>query len=373
MSAVSLHWDATATTGRKDAARIFEELGQLPTGDRDPIGIIEEQNANRLQDLVPVRMGRMLQSAFAYYRGTAACMAADLKNSATSGISVVSCGDTHISNFGFYASPGRELVYNLNDFDEAGWAPWDWDVRRLVTSVYLAALDINATENQSLQLVRQCAKSYRRWIRTLHEMSAVDRYYATLDARQMQENLQGAARQRFEKTTAKARTRTSMQALTKLGVMDQGGKLRIADQPPLTRHTPYATPEKLRNIWESYLASTREDIHFLLSDFEFVDVVLRVVGVGSVGTRCFIVLLQDHNGNPLFLQVKEAQKSVLESYGGLDQQVQMLRPGVKDLGDGFRVVTGQRILQAQSDPFLGWIRGYAGEQHEGVPVDYYWR
>ncbi len=351
----------------------FVELGQLPTGDRDPLRIIEEQNSTRLQDLVPVRIGRMLQSPFAYYRGTAANMAADLANSATTDINVVCCGDAHISNFGFYASPGRELVFDLNDFDEAGWAPWDWDVRRLVTSVYLAALDIDATEEEAEKLVRATAKAYRRWIYTLNDMPALDRYYQTLDATKLEEIAKGKARHRLDKTTTKARTRTSTQALEKLAVRDDAGRLRITDQPPLTRHVPYANPEQLHDVWQDYLASTREDIHYLLSGFEFVDVVLRVVGVGSVGTRCFILLLQDQGGNPLFLQIKEANKSVLETYGGRSQKTELSRFTTNELGNGFRVIAGQRILQAQSDPFLGWVRGYAGDLGPEMPVDYYWR
>ncbi len=231
------------------------DLADLPTGTRDPVAIIEQQNATRLPDLVPVRIGRMLQSAFACYRGSAATMAADLAASATTGIDVMSCGDAHLANFGFYASPGRSLVLDLNDFDEAGIAPWDWDVRRLMASIHLAALDIGAAPGEAQAAVRAAAKAYRGWTHRFAEVPALERYYATLDVTTLQQQLTGDQRRSLDKATAKARTRTSAQALDRLVVTADDGRLRIIDQPPLTRHTDDADPEQLDDVWRAYLTA----------------------------------------------------------------------------------------------------------------------
>lgn len=350
------------------------DLSLMPTDRRDPLEIIKEQNRTRLQDLVPVRIGRMLESPFAFYRGTAALMASDLSRVPTTGQQVLSCGDAHISNFGLYASPERRLLFDLNDFDEAGFAPWEWDLKRLVTSVYLATINNDGTEDEALEIARETSTSYRDTLNRLAGMSALDRFYAAVDTDFITERLDyKKARKRMEKIEKKARKRNSLTALKKLTFTTENGQVRIQDQPPLMRHTEHATPEQIDSIWGGYLRSSGSEIRYLLNNFRYADHALRVVGVGSVGTRCYIFLLTGPTGEPLFLQVKEAGASVLETYGGIDQSAIMEWAPEGAIGDGYRVVSCQRILQSHSDPFLGWIRGFDGVQGEEVPIDFYWR
>lgn len=350
-----------------------DDLGALPSGPRDPVGIVLEQNEDRLQDLVPVRMGRMLESPFAYYRGTAANMAADLATTPESGIHVLSCGDAHISNFGFFASPERALMFDLNDFDEGGAAPWEWDLKRLVTSAYLAARDVGASQKQASKAARKTSRSYRRTAARLQELTALERYYFGVDTDDLRELLSGKHRSALDKTTSKARRRTSAQVLDKFTVVTDSGERRLADQPPLTTHTTHATREQMQRLWGDYVATVRDDVRYLLQQFTLVDYVLRVVGVGSVGSRCYILYLEDRGGAPLFLQAKEAGPSVLATYGGVPQSLDGIESAGLIGSHGHRVVAAQRVLQAHSDPFLGWLRGYAGDQGESVPADFYFR
>lgn len=342
--------------------------------DRDPVGIIEQQNASRLQDLVPVRLGRMLESPFAFYRGTAAVMAADLRDSADSGFEVVACGDAHISNFGFYASPERDLVFDLNDFDEASLAPWEWDVRRLAVSVHLAGRQVGLTEEQCRESTVQACQGYVDTLDRVRQMTAVDRYFLRADDSLVAQELGKAGRKTVRRATSKARGRTSEQVLQKLTTTTDDGAVRIDDQPPLLRHVDHADGTELADLFADYRGTVREDVAFLLGQFQHVDHALRVVGVGSVGTRCYLIALQGPSGEVLFLQAKEAQQSVLVSHGGRAPRL----PGHDELAitsQGQRVVAAQRVLQATSDPFLGWIVGWAGEHGaEGrTRVDYYWR
>ncbi|WP_026874788.1 DUF2252 domain-containing protein [Jiangella gansuensis] len=342
--------------------------------ERDPVGILVEQHASRLAELVPVRVGRMLQSPFAYYRGTAAVMAHDLAAEPRTGVEVVSCGDAHISNFGLFASPERQLLFDLNDFDEAGSAPWEWDVKRLAASVYVGGRDIGMDENACEEATETAVRAYRDALRELYEMTALERYFYQVDVERLENLVSADSRSVLRKTAKKARGRTSEQVLAKIVTVESDGRPCIADQPPVTRHVNHATLDQLRVLFERYRATLRQDIALLLSQFDLVDFVLRVVGVGSVGTRCYVLMLVGPHGEPLFLQAKEAQASALSTYGGMPD---MLPDGVPD-GDqphtqGHRVVAGQRILQAQSDPFLGWITGWAGEAEHRPRVDYFWR
>ena len=223
----------------------------------------------------------------------------------------MSCGDAHNSNFGFYASPERALLFDLNDFDEGGVAPWEWDLKRLVTSVYIAALDNGESPKVARKAARATSAAYRNMTARFHELSALERFYATVDTSQLEGLLTGKSRKTLDKTTKKARRRTSNQVLDKLTIVDDAGGRRLADQPPLTQHTRHASREQLKQLWTEYVRTTRQDVRMLLQGFRVVDHVLRVVGVGSVGTRCYIVYLEADDGTPLFLQAKEAQPSVL--------------------------------------------------------------
>lgn len=337
---------------------------------RDPIGILEEQHESRLTDLVPVRIGRMSQSVFAFYRGSAAVMAADLADAPQTGLNVVCCGDAHVSNFGFYASPERSLLFDLNDFDEASVAPWEWDLKRLTASVHVGGRDIGMREDACRDATQRAAAAYRESLRALMRMTALERYYYKVDADLVQRML---ASDQTRQAVKKARKRTSDQLLAKITMRDEKGKgLCIVDQPPVTRHVPHAAAEDLEGLFQQYLGTLREDTAWLLSQFRLVDFVLRVVGVGSVGTRCYVLAFEGPQGEVLFLQAKEAQASVLTTYGKMPRTIPGAAGGI-DHTEGHRVVAGQRILQAQSDPFIGHIVGWAGEKGDRPRVDYFWR
>jgi len=351
------------------------ELATLTLPDhRDPVGLIEAQHATRIPDLVPVRVGRMLQSPFAFYRGTAALMAADLKDVPTSGFDVVACGDAHIANFGFYASPERNLVFDLNDFDEAAIAPWEWDLRRLAASVHIAGRDIGLTEPQCRDAAHDAVESYRATLEQAMRMSATERFFARIDDTAVAEHFGKAGRKTLGTTTAKALTRTSEQVLRKLTTHTEHGELKIVDQPPVLRHVPHPEGHHPDQLFAAYRRTVREDVAVLLGQFRIVDFALRVVGVGSVGTRCYLIALQNQHGDALFLQAKEAQTSVLVSHGGRVERVPGYGGGTVAT-QGHRVVAAQRVLQASSDPFLGWITGWVDRNNSGQEVlaDFYWR
>lgn len=346
----------------------------LLPADRNPVALIADQNRTRLPELVPVRIGRMLQSPFAFYRGTAAVMAADLRDAPTTGLDVVACGDAHISNFGFYASPERDLVFDLNDFDEAAVAPWEWDVRRLVASVHVGGRDVGLTEEQCREATTHAAATYREILAQALTVSATQRYFARADDSLVARELGKAGRKTVTKAAAKARGRTSDQVTRKLTTRHEDGGVRIVDQPPVLRHLEGVQLEHVAGIYDDYRRTVREDIAFLLTQYRLVDFALRVVGVGSVGTRCFLVALEGMSGEMLFLQVKEAQESVLVSHGGRPARVP--GHGAETItSHGHRVVAAQRVLQSSSDPFLGWVTVHRDARHEmrARDVDYYWR
>jgi uncharacterized protein (DUF2252 family) len=358
-----------------DIARGRELRGRLkrsahatvPELDRDPVSIVVAQNAERLPDLVPIRMSRMLQSPFAYYRGTAAVMAADLRHDAVTGLEVVSSGDAHLANFGLYGSPERDVLFDLNDFDEASTAPWEWDVKRLATSVVLAGRERGFGARTCRDAAASAVRSYRERLAELFRRSALDRYYFHVDTDGLERTLRGAEKRLLRKTVDKARAASSEHALAKLTVTSG----RIQDVPPLTRHVDPPGPEQLAQLLALYAKSLDADVAVLLSQFQLRDAVLKVVGVGSVGTRCYLLLLTGPAGESLFLQAKEAVASVLDTYGGRPPRLPAPLPTVRRDRQGYRVITGQRLLQADPDRFLGWVKGW--DDGSGVARDCYVR
>ena len=331
-------------------------MAEFDAPDRDPVSILEQQNRDRLAELVPIRIGRMLQSPFAYYRGTAAVMASDLAAAARTEVSLVVCGDAHLSNFGIFASPERRVVFDLNDFDEATFGPWEWDVKRLVASVVVAGRSIGLDRTQCTSAAMATAESYRLGLANLLAQPALERFYTRVETDWLETQLDSDTQRVLRKTVKHARRRTSDRVLATVATTDADGEPRIRDEHPIIRHDAAADVSRAASTVEAYRRSVRTDIAVLLEQFRLVDVALRIVGVGSVGTRCVIALLLGPNGEPLFLQMKEASTSVLESYGHL-QGRSAWRASVDVPGDeGWRVVAGQRVLQAVSDPFLGWAK-----------------
>lgn len=362
---------ALGRSRRKVAPR--SAMARFGPVDRDPVSILEEQHATRLQGLVPVRIGRMLQSPFAYYRGTAAVMAHDLAGEAVSGHEVMICGDAHISNFGLFASPERRVLFDLNDFDEAAFGPWEWDVKRTAASVFIGAKDNGSSDQVAADATRDSVRSYRTTMHDLCRQSALERYFFQVETDWLERTLSSDTQKVMRRTARKASNRTSARVLEKVVIADDDGTPRIQDQPPIMVHVDHADPEEMQRLWFQYLSTLRADTAVLLSQFVLTDWALRVVGVGSVGTRCYVLFFQGPCGEPLFLQAKEAPPSVVQTYGGLPSRLPACVPPATHGVEGHRVVSGQRILQAQSDPFLGWVDGFAGENAERRPVDYYWR
>jgi uncharacterized protein (DUF2252 family) len=352
----------------RDSHAVFE-----PPADRaDPISLLEEQAKTRLPDLVPVRYGRMMVSPFTYYRGAALPMAADLATTPVSGLAVQACGDAHLSNFGVFGSPERRLMFDVNDFDETLPGPWEWDVKRLAASMEVAARDNAFPDARRREIVLATAASYRLAMRNFAKMSNLEVWYARADVEQVKLGSQLGDRQRraVEEGMAKARTRDSMQQLAKL-TREVNGRPRIISDPPLLVPVDDLIPADTdRNAFEAqiidlmakYRRTLETDRRYLLEQYEFCDMARKVVGVGSVGTRCWIVLMLGRdNGDPLFLQVKEAEPSVLSRFVGAS----------KYNNQGQRVVAGQRLMQATSDIFLGWQRTEAGL--DGNTRDFYVR
>src|SRR5574340_1135770 len=337
--------------------------------ERDAVAILEQQHVTRLPELVPVRIGRMLESPFAYIRGTAAVMAHDLSASPRTGRHVVACGDAHIANFGLFASPERKLLFDLNDFDEAHPGPWEWDVKRLAASVWINGRNNSYTEEQCLTATTWAARAYRQAMAALFELTATERYYYHVDLGWIERVVPNP--QAVHSLGQKARSRTSEQLLAKLTTSTESGAPRIVDQPPILRHVYLGDPERMADLYRKYQSTLRADTALLLSQYELVDYAMRIVGVGSVGTRCFLVLLIGPAGEALFLQAKEAGRSVLHTHGHIGESPGFAANTLTRHSQGYRVVGAQRILQAQSDPFLGWVSGVYGM--DGARRDYYLR
>ena len=331
----------------------------------DPVAQLTEQDAGRLQWLVPIRHYRMAQSAFSFYRGAAKIMASDLSETPRTGLDAQICGDAHLSNFGSFASPERQQVFDINDFDETLPGPWEWDLKRLATSFVLAGRDNGFDDDDIRMMTKNSVEGYRRAMIKFTKDNTVDIWYAHLTLEQILDALpKKKDRKKSEKRIEKARSKGSLSAMAKL-TETVDGKARIKSQPPLLiplRDVPtQGHPEELRKaIDESFYAyeeTLSDDRRVLLNRYHIVDAALKVVGVGSVGTRCLIVLLEGRDaGDPLFLQIKQAEGSVLEEF----------LPKSPYADHGHRVVEGQRLMQAASDIFLGWSRDGRGYQ-------FYWR
>lgn len=316
----------------------------------DPVSILEKQAETRLPSLVPIRYARMLTTPFAFLRGSAAVMAADLGASAnTTGICVQACGDMHIANFGVFGSAERNLVFGINDFDETLPGPWEWDLKRLSTSIVSAGRFLGANDKLCKESVMTAVESYRIQMKKFANMGYLALYYETIKGSDILNVVSPSARKKAEKIFEKAGKRTHMQVLEKLtDIVDEKNKLRV-NAPFIVRetHSQSGRPidEALSLLLDSYFNSLADEKKKLLSHYSIVDVVRKVVGVGSVGTRCWVIFLKgNHSGDPLFLQVKEAQPSVLEPYA--EKSIYS--------NHGQRVVAGQRLIQAAPDIFIGW-------------------
>lgn len=374
----TLTQDSPHLTGkelRKHASR-ESHADWTPEPDRDPIQILLAQGENRVQDLLPIRYGRMSASPFAFYRGGAAIMAADLAPTPTTGVRVQACGDAHISNFGGYAAPDRRLVFDLNDFDETLPAPWEWDVKRMAASAVIAARENGAGKKVARKIVLTGMAQYRDVMRRLAGLSYLDVWYARLDVEQMVEILENAhgadSGINLRRDIAKASRKDSSRAQRKLTEETSDGEPRFASRPPLLVPAselaeglgvtdPEAIRDLLEGLLEQYADTLPPDRQHLFGHYRFVDMARKVVGVGSVGTRAWVLLfLSNRRKDPLVLQVKEAQASVLAPHAGAS----------KFRLQGRRVVEGQRLTQAASDLFLGWVRA---QGPDGEVRDFYVR
>ena len=366
-SSIPAEWDRNLTTRaeryaagkalRNEAPR-SSHAEWAPDPERpDPISILEEANKTRLQNLVPIRFGRMSLSAFTFYRGTADIMAYDLAKTPVSGIQAQICGDAHLSNFGGFASPERRQVFDINDFDETLAGPWEWDVKRLAASVVIGGRQNGYTAKESRQAVLRCVQSYRERMQQFALMNHLDVWYYHIDLETILAMVRGLAgakefQKRVERASAKASKRTSIETFPKLAEA-VNGQYHIKDEPPLIFHyDPLDTSKdnldtgEWREMVRGFLASLPDERRVVIMQYRGVDIAQKVVGVGSVGTRCAIVLLLGgaEGDDPLIMQIKEAGESVLEPYLGASPY--------KNHGE--RVVIGQRMMQAASDIFLGW-------------------
>jgi uncharacterized protein (DUF2252 family) len=340
----------------RDAVPRADHSGWKPAKDRrDPVELVLTQNEGRLLDLVPIRHGRMMQSPFAFYRGTAAIMAADLVHTPNSGIKVQACGDAHLSNFGGFATPERNLVFDINDLDETLPAPWEWDIKRLSASVVLAGRHIQLKQRESAGAARAAVRSYREHMAEYAFMKALDIWYDKIDIRRLLGNIKDEKRclrtkQRVEHARGRSAAADDFPKLAE----HVGSMPRIKDIPPLIFHPPelqeLIARGDIRAAWERYHDSLPDHVRVLFDRFHLCDMAMKVVGVGSVGTMCAIGLFMAADDDPLFLQIKQANASVLEPYAG------------KSLHEnhGQRVVVGQRLMQSASDSFLGWTTGQHG-------------
>jgi len=333
-----------------------------PAADRpDPVAVLERQAVTRVAELVPIRYERMAASAFAFLRGAAAVMAGDLAagGGASTGLTVQLCGDAHLVNFGVFGSPERALLFDLNDFDETLPGPFEWDVQRLVASLAVAARENGADDEEARRVVLGAARSYRETMAELAALGELEVWYRRIDAEDLLSLIRHPdERRKAEANLAAARRRDSLKAAGKLTeVVD--GRRRIIDTPPLIEHIEGIDEDLVPGLLAEYRATLTDERGELLDRYRFVDAARKVVGVGSVGTRCFIALLEGRDENdPLLLQVKEAEVSVLATYGGL--------PASRYDHQGHRVVAGQHLTQAAGDIFLGWMSGPQGR-------NFYWR
>lgn len=331
------------------------ELAQLTPSDRSATDILVAQNDSRLPGLVPLRFARMLADPFSFYRGSAAVMAADLAAGKSRGIEVLCCGDAHVSNFGIYAAPDRALVFDLNDFDEAAVAPAEWDLKRLVTSAIVGGRHAQYQPKAIRAITERAVAAYRAGLDNMLGMTVLDRYYLRVEPERYRNRMHESFGPVVDRTVSRARKRTSSRVFERIMTVGPDGTPRLLENPPLLQHVDVQIETGLIEALRGYLADVPADVALVLSHFRITDVALRVVGVGSVGTRCYLVILTGPAGEPLILQVKEASRSVLDEYGHAPQP-RVLLDAIDAPGQGVRVVDGQRVLQATSDVFLGTIR-----------------
>ena len=343
-----------------------------PPGRRDPVDLLEEQAATRVPELVPIRYGRMLVSPFTFYRGAAYLMASDLAGAPRTGLHTQLCGDAHLSNFGAFAAPDRRLAFDVNDFDETLPGPFEWDLKRLVASFAVAGRDLGFDGKTRRGVNIAVTRSYRESMHRLAELRTLDLWYSRIDVDEIVEQFESRAsakrRKLMDKNLAKTRAKDSMRAFDKLTTMVDGQPRIISDPPlvvPIEELAGGAQQKEIeafaRGVLRSYRRTLTGDRRHLLERFHYAHAARKVVGVGSVGTRAWIVLMIGHdNGDPLFLQLKEAQASVLEPFLGRSRYA----------NHGQRVVEGQRLMQAASDVMLGW-QGVEGL--DGITRDFYVR
>jgi uncharacterized protein (DUF2252 family) len=363
---------ARGKAAREEAPRSRHEEWEQWAERPDPIALLEEQAASRVPELVPIRYGRMVASAFAFFRGAAYIMASDLSRTTRSGFNAQLCGDAHLSNFGGFASPERDLVFDVNDFDETLPGPWEWDVKRLAASIAIAGRDRGFSAKQRGETVRATVREYREAMRRFAGMHNLEIWYARLDRAEILARFEAQAGPQqiktFRKTAAKAQTKDNTRAFARLAHTVDGTPQIISDPPLLVRIEDLLGQaqaaefqEGMHTLLRSYRASLQGDRKQLLEHYRYVDLARKVVGVGSVGTRAWVVLMLGRdNEDPLFLQCKEAQPSVLEPFVGKSEFAH----------HGRRVVEGQRLMQASSDIMLGWLRTTG---LDGVTRDFYVR
>lgn len=336
---------------RKDCPRASHaEVGTF-ADDRDIVALIRASSENRLENLLPLRYSRMLESPFAFYRGSAVIQAEDLAQTPASGITVQACGDAHLLNYGGFATPERDLIFDINDFDETFPAPFEWDVKRLCASVVLAARWRGFSKAQAREAATATVARYHEMMCAFADRPTMEVWYNRIDYASLEQRVRDepALARMLAGDIKRAQDSTAEHVYGEI-VRDENGVARIVDQPPLLFHSRSDLRDAGRQFLEHYARTLRDDYQALLSRFRFVDAAMKVVGVGSVGTRCFIVLMLDEHDHPLFLQVKEARASVLERHHGPSPWK----------NNGERVVAGQHLMQAASDIFLGWAQGPAG-------------
>ena len=340
---------------RQRVPRQDHGMWEPPEGRRDPVDLLCESNEGRLPHLIPIRFGRMMQSPFAFYRGSAALMVADLAGTPKSGLTVQACGDAHLMNFGGFATPERKLVFDVNDLDETLPAPWEWDLKRLVASVVMAGRHIGLSESDIARTAIDTVREYRERMSNYGAMRALDVWYDAISLRQVRKELaREEDRGRMAKRIERARAKSTPEFIYPKLVEEQGVVPRILDDPPLIFHPTAEYALGLETgygeAFATYRASLPEHVRVLFDRFTFCDLAIKVVGVGSVGTYCGIALFLAADDDPIFLQIKEAKASVLEPYAGKSVYE----------NHGQRVIAGQRLMQSASDIFLGWALGLNG-------------
>lgn len=336
---------------RAKLPRAAHAIWEVPQDRGDPIDILEKSNEERIQDLIPLRYGRMLRSPFTFLRGSAALMARDLSSLPTTNLQVQACGDCHLLNFGLFATPERNLVFDINDFDETLPAPWEWDLKRLVVSFAIAGRDQGLAEEDCREAATECARAYREHLREYSRLSPLEVWYARLDEDKLLEmSPDKETRERRQQIVDRARERILENIFPKI-VSQVAGRYRFVDQPPVLYHVADSdVEERVREGIDEYRLTLPDERRVLLDRYRLEDYAIKAVGIGSVGTRCSVMLFFSEENHPLVLQVKEARRSVLEPYA----------PSSIYDNQGQRVVTGQRLMQSSSDIFLGWVRSRLG-------------